>query len=252
MNFHNKKMKRITFLFTILFYSLCLFSQNPDDSHTSFIKSLRLSVEAGYNFLIPSATERDSYYRPSSTEVTNPFSFHYGVENPWRDTSYGHFRHNQWNIGIAAESRIIKWRFSVRYDRLDYEQYAEHFQADHLRLALGLQFFILKNDIVHIMFGPEVEFGWITHYVYSSGNITLSNPEVGQKTSCDLMFPLNVVFPISNRSRVSIQVASGLHLRNDHELPYMNHFGYGLGPEAGFKTYCPLSIGIGYGLMIGK
>ena len=80
MNFHNKKMKRITFLFTILFYSLCLFSQNPDDSHTSFIKSLRLSVEAGYNFLIPSATERDSYYRPSSTEVTNPFSFHYGED----------------------------------------------------------------------------------------------------------------------------------------------------------------------------
>lgn len=245
-----KDMRKVALLVTILLFSESVFSQNPYDTRSTFFKSFRLSLEAGYNFLIPSATESDSYYSPASTEVTNPFSFHYAVENPWRDTSYGHFHHHQWSIGIAAESRVVKWRLSMRYDCLDYEQYAERFQVDHLRLALGQQFYILKKEKLHILFGPELELGWITRYMYFSGNLTMRNPDVGQKTGCDLLFPLSVVFPVSNRSRVSLQVASGLHLRNDHDLPYMNHFGYGPGPEAEFKSYCPLSIGIGYSLCI--
>lgn len=66
------------------------------------------------------------------------------------------------------------------------------------------------------------------------------------------MFPLSLVFPITERSRLFLQVSGGLHLRNDHELPYMNHWGTGPGPEAGLLSYCPLSIGMGYSLLLNK
>ena len=49
--------------------SWSVFSQNTFDSLAAFIKEFHLSVEAGYNFLIPSATVIDSYYIPYSTEV---------------------------------------------------------------------------------------------------------------------------------------------------------------------------------------
>lgn len=141
----------------------------------------------------------------------------------------------------------------MRYDNLDYLiDNSDQFQADHLRMALSLQFYLLKKDRIHILFGPEVELGWITRYTYSSGGVTLRNPDIGQKTGYDLLFPLSVFFPISQNSKLYIQIASGLHLRNDHELPYMSHWGAGPSAEAGLLSYCPLSIGIGYSLTLNK
>ena len=58
------------------------------------------------------------------------------------------------------------------------------------------------------------------------------------------------MFPITERSRIYLNVAGGLHLRDDHELPYMSHFGGGPGPEASLRSYCPFSIGAGYGFML--
>lgn len=245
-------MKKLLLFTTLILCSLRVFPQSQSDSLSAFLKSFHLSMEFGYNFLIPSATEYDSYYSPGSTEVHNPFSLNYAVWNPWRDTSYSHFQHHQFCMAIAAESKIVKWRLSARYDNLDYSHYSTQFQADHLRLALALQFYIIKKDRIHILFGSEVELGWIMRYAYSSGSVMQRNPDIGQKTGCDLLFPLSIFFPISQNSKLYIQIASGLHLRNDHELPYMSHWGAGPGPEAGLLSYCPLSIGVGYSLMLNK
>ena len=245
-------MKRICFFTAMILCSESVLSQNYIDSLSAFFKSFHLSMETGYNYLIPSATEYDNQYSPSSTEVHNPFSLNYAVWNPWKDTSYGHFHHHQICLALAAESNIVKWRLSARYDNLEYSHHGTQFQADHLRVALALQFYIIKKDRIHILFGPEVELGWIMRYVNSSGNNIQRNPDIGQKTGCDLLFPMSVFFPITQNSKFYIQIASGLHLRNDHELPYISHWGAGPGPEAGLLSYCPLSIGIGYSLMLNR
>lgn len=228
--------------------SRSVFSQSTFDSLSAFIKEFHLSVEAGYNFLIPSATVMDSYYIPYSTEV-NSFSDlqGYAVQYPWMDNGYSYFHHHQWNFAVAAESRIVKWRLALERDYQDYEYSRATFDADYLRVALSLQFFILKKDWMHILLGPAVEWGWFTRYDYTSNGVTQHNPDIGQTYGVNLMFPLTVLFPITEHSRIYLNVAGGLHLRDDHKYPFHNHWGYGPGPEAEIKSYCPLSIGVGYG-----
>jgi len=131
-------------------------------------------------------------------------------------------------------------------DYLGYEYSGATFDADYLRVALSLQFFILKRDGMHILLGPAVEWGWITRYDYTSNGISLHNPDIGQTYGVNLLFPLTFLFPIFEHSRIYLNVAGGVHLRDDHEYPYMNHWGYGPGPEAEVMSYCPLSIGVGY------
>ena len=100
---------------------------------------------------------------------------------------------------------------------------------------------------MHILLGPAVEWGWITRYDYTSNGVTLHNPDIGQTYGVNLLFPLTFLFPITEHSRIYLNVAGGLHLRDDHELLYHNHWGYGPGPEAELRSYCPFSIGLGYG-----
>ena len=240
-------MRRFVITVALMLCSWSVFSQNTFDSLAAFIKEFHLSVEAGYNFLIPSATVMDSYYIPYSTEV-NGFSDlqGYAVQNPWNNNSYGYFHHHQWNIAVAAESKIVKWRLAMERDYLGYEYSGATFDADYLRVALSLQFFILKRDGMHILLGPAVEWGWITRYDYTSNGISLHNPDIGQTYGVNLLFPLTFLFPIFEHSRIYLNVAGGVHLRDDHEYPYMNHWGYGPGPEAEVMSYCPLSIGVGY------
>ena len=114
-------------------------------------------MEIGYNFLIPSATESDSYYVPASTEVTNPFSFQYWIDNPWGNSSYSRFQHHQLGIAIAAEGNFVKWCLATAYDMLDYTYLDKHFQTNHLRLALAAQFYILKRKYLHILLGPDLQ-----------------------------------------------------------------------------------------------
>lgn len=243
-------MKRFVIIAALIFCSWNVFSQNTLDSLSAFFKEFRLSAETGYNFLIPSATERNSYYIPYSTVVQNIFNSHYYVENPWKDTAYGNFHHHQWNVAIAAESKIVKWKLALERDYLNYEYYGVTFDADYLRVALSLQFFLLKKEWMHILLGPAVEWGWITRYDYTSNGITTHNPDIGQTHGVNLLFPLTVLFPITKHSRIYLNVASGLHLRDDHELPSRNHWGYGPGVEAGLKSYCPLSVGMGYSFVL--
>ena len=142
----------------------------------------------------------------------------------------------------------MKWRLALDRDYQDYEYYGATFEADYLRMALSLQFFILKKDWMHILLGPAVEWGWIARYDYTSNGVTLHNPDIGQTTGVNLLFPLTILFPITEHSRIYFNVAGGLHLRDDHEIPYYDHWGrHGYGPEAEIRSYCPLSIGVGYG-----
>ena len=252
------KNKHITALLPILFLFTghCdVFGQSVRSDATfsqmccAFLEEFHLSAETGYNFLIPSATEKNTYYIPYSTEVQNIFNSHYTVENPWGDAAYGYFHHHQWNVAVAAESRIVKWRLALERDYLDYEYYGETFDADYFRTSLSLQFFIL-NKRLQILIGPSLELGWITKYVYTNDDATIHNPDIGQTTGINLLFPLTLSYLITNRSRIYIQVAGGLHLRDDHELPSHNHWGYGPGPEAALITTCPFSIGAGYSFLL--
>ncbi len=246
-------MKRHVIITALMLCSWSVFSQSTFDSLSAFIKEFHLSVEAGYNFLIPSATVMNSYYIPYSTEVSSFSDLQgYAVQYPWMNNGYDYFHHHQWNIAIAAESKIVKWRLALERDYLGYEYSGAAFDVDYLRMALSLQIFILKRDRVHIVLGPAVEWGWITRYDYTSNGITMHNPDIGQTYGINLLFPLTVVFPFTGRSRIYLNVASGLHLRDDHELPYRNHWGYGPGPEAELRSYCPFSFGIGYSFVLNK
>ena len=216
--------------------SWSVFSQNTFDSISAFFKEFHLSAEIGYNNLLPSTAE---YVRQSDM-----IGFSYAIGTP--DSKY--FQHHQWNVAIAAESRFVKWRLAMESDYLDYEYYGATFDADYLRTALSLQFFIWKKRSLQILFGPSLELGWITQYVYTKDGVTMRNPDIGQTTGVNLLFPLTILFPIAKHSRIYFNVAGGLHLRDDHEIPTFDHWGrYGYGPEAELRSYCPFSIGLGYG-----
>ena len=227
-------MKRFFIVALLIQQSWGVFSQNTFDSIPAFFKEFHLSAEVGYNYLLPSAAE---LHRQSDR-----IGFYYSIGIP--DSKY---YHHQWNIAIAAESKIAKWRLSLERDYLDYKYYEATFDADYLCVALSLQFFILKCVRMHVLLGPAIELGWITRYNYTSNGVTLHNPDIGQTTGINLLFPLTLSYRITNRNRIYIQVAGGLHLQDDHELPQMTHWGaVGPGPEASLQTSCPFSIGTGY------
>ena len=100
-------MKKTVVAAALMLCSLNVFSQNTRDSISAIIKTFQMSLEIGYNFLFPSATELDTYYSPGSTEVQNIFDSRYRVAFPWSDTSCAFFHHNQWFIAIAAESNVV-------------------------------------------------------------------------------------------------------------------------------------------------
>ena len=140
----------------------------------------------------------------------------------------------------------MKWKLAMGWDNLGYEKEGESFDADYLRTSLSLQFFIWKKHSLQILIGPSLELGWITHYVYSMDTVTLTNPDIGQTTGVNLMFPLTFLFPFTEHSRVYLNVAGGLHLRDDHELPYENDHWARFSRPAKLMSYCPFSIGVGY------
>ena len=136
----------------------------------------------------------------------------------------------------------------MAYDYLHHETYpGAIFDANHLRVALSLQFFILKRSKIHLLLGPSVECGWITRYDYTYNGASLHNPDIRQTVGVNVLCPLTALFPLDEHSRVYATVAGGLHLRHDHEFTNNSHWGGGLGPEAELVSYCPLSIGVGYG-----
>ena len=228
-------MKRFVIIMALTICSWSVFSQDTIDSLYAFFKEFHLSAEIGYNHLLPSTMELH--------RQNDMIDFHYAIGIP--DSKY--FQHNQWNVAIAAESKIVKWKLSMECDYLDYEFYGATFDADYLRTALSLQLFIWKKRSLQILFGPSLELGWITRYDYTSNGVTLHNPDIGQTTGVNLLFPLTILFPITEHSRIYFNVAGGLHLRDDHEIPYYDHWGrHGYGPEAELRSYCPLSIGVGY------
>lgn len=220
----------------LMLCSWSVFSQSTFDSLSSLLKEFHLSTEIGYNNLLPSTAE---YFRQSDM-----IGFSYAIGIP--DSRY--FQHHQWNVAVAAESRIVRWRLSMERDYLDYEHYGATFDADYLRTALSLQFFIWKKRSLQILFGPSLELGWITRYLYAKDGVTMHNPDIGQTTGVNLLFPLTILFPLTEHSRIYFNVAGGLHLRDDHEIPTFDHWGrHGYGQEAELRSYCPLSIGVGYG-----
>ncbi len=243
-------MKRLVLFLIVTSCVSNVFPQNNGDSLELLFKEFRLSVEVGYNFLFPSSTETDDYYIPSSTVVHHLFNSHYIVENPWKDTTYDHYGHHQWNVSVAAEGKKVKWKLGLSRDYLHYMRYKSEYDADYIKMALSMQFYLLKKERIILLLGPSIEMGWITNYIYSTNSVTIYNPNICRTTGINLLFPLTVLFPITENSRLFLNVASGLHLRDDHSLPTHDHWGYGPGPEAGLRSYCPLSIGIGYSIML--
>ena len=148
-------MKRLVIITALMLCSLNVFSLNTLDSLSTFFKGFHLSAEVCYNYLIPSTIE---LHRQSDM-----IDFHYAVSIP--DGKY--FQHHQWNVAVAAESRIVKWRLALERDYLNYEYYEATFDADYLRTALSLQFFILNKRSLQILIGPSLELGWITRYVWA-------------------------------------------------------------------------------------
>lgn len=212
-------------------------AQSFADTLRMFFGEFHLSAEAGYNYLLPSASDFDD-------------GVYYGVEFPGKNYNYGFFHHHQWNVAVAAENNVVKWKLAMGRDYLGYEYCGSTFDADYLRTSLTLQFFILKKKKIQILWGPSLELGWITRYVYSYNGTTLRNPDIGKTTGINLLLPLTLSFGIGDRSRVFLQVAGGVHLQDDHEMPYPNHWGSGPGPEAELKSYCPFSVGLGYSFLI--
>ena len=228
--------KRFALVTMLMLFSLNIFSQSKIDSLWAVFKEFHLSAEAGYNYLLPSAAE----FHQQSDLV----DFHYAIGNP--DSKY--FQHHQWNVAVAAENNAVKWRLALERDYLGYEYYGATFDADYFRTALSLQFFILNKRSLQILIGPSLELGWITNYDYSKDGITMHNPNIGQTCGINLLFPMTVLFPVAKHSRIYVNIAGGVHLRDDHEIPYFDRWGrHGYRPEAELRSYCPFSIGLGYG-----
>lgn len=214
-----------------------LYAQGSPDTLRMFFSQFHLSVEAGCNYLIPSVSDFDD-------------GIHYGVVFPSRNNNYGYFHHYQWTVAAAAETNVVKLKLAMLRDYLGYDSYEQSFDADYLRTSLSLQFFLLKKKKIQILLGPSLELGWITRYLYSSNGTTLENPDIGQTTGVNLQFPLTFSYCITDQHRLYLQVAGGFHLRDDHEMPYPNHWGYGPGPAGNLKSYCPFSVGIGYSFLM--
>lgn len=231
-------MKRWILLLVLASSFSHAFAQGFADTLRLFFREFHLSVEAGCNYLLPSRSGLDD-------------GFYYGVEFPNRTSGYGYFHHLQWNVAAAAENNNVKWHLALERDYLNTVYYGETFDVDYLRATLSLQFFILKKEKIHILQGLSVEWGWITRYDYTKAGITMHNPDIGQTYGVNLLFPLTVLFPITEHGRIYMNVAGGVHLRDDHVIPYYDHWGrHGYGPEAELRSYCPLSIGIGYGYFL--
>ncbi|MBP5527714.1 MAG: hypothetical protein J6X79_04575 [Bacteroidales bacterium] len=203
------------------------------DSLYIFFKEFHISTDIGYYILIPNTSTHDDKY---------------GWINPNTMYTYDYLHHNQWDIAVAAENEIVRWRLAIERDYLNYGIYQpkRNLQADYLRASLSLQIFLLRKMKYHILLGPAFEWDRITRYVYSTDEQTLKNPNIGQTLGHNFLLCLTFTYAINNKSRVFLQTSGGLRLRHDHDFPSFNHWGYGLGPEAALMSNCPLSVGIGY------
>lgn len=221
-------MKRLFILLVLFTCAPATYSQDNRKPLGLFFKEFHLSAECGYNYLPPSFKEL--------------FPSNY---------NYDHYWHHQWYFALAAENNTVKWRIALGRDYLDYTEiynpvntYSYH--ADYMRPSMSLQFFLLKKPRLHILFGASVELFWITRYDFSYGNITLHNPDIGSSFGANLLFPLTFSVGLTERSRVNIQTACGTHLRDDHQLPYMDHWAHSPYDESSLRSHCPLYIGVGY------